>query len=246
MTIREYTLDLLSKSGCDKRSYRNVSIERATEDVRTYEAEHGEPLPFSAEEIGRELVLICNNERLEPLPPPRSLADDFYDWGSWGVGDIYEDVEKIMRDVIASGDRFTTGWHGWKKELESMCIDRTEDEIIVSVRAYMDDLDDYSIIRDCLTGEEEEKITEEQYEAIYDVLFEFPEFSTEEDESETLPLTATYEEIMAKAEELMGYCHRCLKESFHFCIGATLSELYCGMEYNELNKLINERIDKIG
>lgn len=245
MTIREYTLDLLYKSGCDKKSYRDVTVEQAISDVKSYEEDHGE-LPFSAEDIGKELILICNNERLEPLPPPKDLSEEFYNWGSWGIGDMYDNPEKILREAIASGDRFTTGCHGWKKELQSMCIERTEDEVIVSVSAYMDDLDDYAIISDCLTSEEEEKITEEQYEAIRDALFECMEFCTEEEESETLPVTATYEEIIAKAEECMDYCGRCLKESFHLCIGITLSELYKDMEYHELAKLICERIDKIG
>ena len=244
MTIREYTLDLLYKSGCDKKSYRDVTVEQAISDVKAYEEDHGE-LPFPAEDIGKELVLICNNERLDPLPPPKDLSDEFDDWGSWGVGDM-RNSEQILRDAIASGDRFTTGWHGWKKELQSMCIERTEDEVIVSTSAYMDDLEDFAIISDCLTNEEEEKITEEQYEAIRDALFECMEFITEEEESETLPVTATYEEIMAKADECMDYCERRLKEAFHLCIGITLSELYKDMEYHELDKLICERIDKIG
>lgn len=245
MTIREYTLDLLYKSGCDKKSYRNVTVEQAIADAKAYEEEHGEPLPFPAEDVGKELVLICNNERLEPLPPPRDLSNEFDEWGSWGVGDM-RDSEQILREVIASGDRFTTGWHGWRKELQSMCVERTEDEVIVSVSAYMDDLDDFAIICDCLTGEEENRITEEQLEAIRNALYECMEFSTEEDESESIPVTATYEEIMAKAEELIDYCDRCLTESFHMCIGITLSELYSDMEYNKLIELINERIEKIG
>lgn len=245
MTIREYTLDLLYKSGCDKKSYRDVTVEQAISDVKSYEEDHGE-LPFHAEDIGKELILICNNERLEPLPPPRDLSDEFCDWGSWGIGSEYINSEKILRDAIESGERFTTGWHGYKKELQSMCIERTEDEVIVSVSACMDDLDDYSIISDCLTSEEERKITEEQYEAIYDALIECMEFHTEEEETEKLPVTATYEEIMAKAEECMDYCERCLKESFHLCIGITLSELYKDMQYHKLIELINERIETIG
>lgn len=245
MTIREYTLDLLCKSGCNKKSYKNVTAEQAIADVKAYEEERGEPLPFHAEDVGKELILICNNERLEPLPPPRDLSDEFDDWGSWGIGDM-RNGEQILRDAIASGDRFTTGWHGWKKELQSMCVERTEDAVIVSTSAYMDDLDDYAIINDCLTNEEEQKITEEQYKAIRDALYECVEFFTEEEEQDTLPVTATYEEIMEKAEECMDYCERRLKESFHLCIGVTLSELYKDMEYHELIKLINERIEKIG
>jgi len=246
MTIREYTLNLLEECGCNEKSYRNITVEQAVADVKEYEKDHG-VLPFSAEDIGRELVLICNHERLEPLPPPRNLADDFNDWGSWGVGDIYEDVEKIMRDVIASGERFDSGWHEWKKELQGMRIQRTEDAVIVDVSEYMDDLEDYAIIRDCLTDEDERRITDEQFEAIENALNEmFLDFVTETEDSESLPVTATYEEIMEKAGELMDYCGRVLKESFHLCIGITLSELYSDMDPHELDKLICERIDKIG
>ena len=246
MTIREYTMTLLNECGCNEKSYRDTKVEQAVADVKAYEEEHGE-LPYPAEDIGRELVLICNHERLEPLPPPRSLSDDFDDWGSWGVGDMYADSEKILREAVAGGERFDSGWHGWKKELQSMRVQRTEDEVIVETSMYMDDLEDYAIICDCLTDEEERKITDEQLEAIANALDEmFLDFRTEVNESEKLPVDATYEEIMAKAEECMDYCERCLKESFHLCIGITLSELYKDMEYHELIELINERIDKIG
>jgi len=246
MTIREYTLNLLRECGCDERSYRDTTVDLAVADIKEYEKEHG-TLPFSAEDVGRELILICNHERLEPLPPPRSLADEFYNWGSWGVTEMYPDVEKIMREVIASGERFDTGWHGCKKELQSMSIQRTEDEVIVEVSAYMDDLEDYAIILDCLTSEEEQKITEEQCEAIANALDEmFLDFQTEIEERDKLPVTATFEEIVEKAEECLDYCGRRLKESFHLCIGITLSELYSDMDQKELDKLICERIDKIG
>ena len=36
MTIREYTLDLLYKSGCDKKSYKGVTVEQAIADAKAY------------------------------------------------------------------------------------------------------------------------------------------------------------------------------------------------------------------
>lgn len=173
---------------------------------------------------------------------------DFLDWGSWGIGDFYADREKELRDAIASGRPFDTGWHGWKKELQSMRITRTENAVIVSVNEYMDDLEDYALILDCLTDEEEQNVTEEQLEEIANQLNDlwWTEFTTETSECEELPVDASFEQIMEKARELMDALSRHLETSFHNCIGVTLSVLYDGMDKSELMKLIDDRIAKIG
>ena len=173
---------------------------------------------------------------------------DFGDWGSWGVGDFYDGHEKELRDAIESGEPFDTGWHGFKKELQSMRIQRTDGKIIVSVSEYMDDLDDYALILDCLTDEEEQKITEEQLDEIRDQLLDlwWSEFTTETSEEEELPSDVTFEQVMEKASELMDACGRQLETSFHNCIGITLSVLYDGMENSKLMDLIRERIEKFG
>lgn len=173
---------------------------------------------------------------------------DDWNWGSWGVGDFYDGNEKKLRDAIDSGKPFDTDWHGFKKELQSMRIQRTESKVIVSVSEYMDDLEDYALILDCLTDEEEQKITEEQLEEIRNQLYYlcWSEFTTETSEEEELPVNATFEQIMDKAVELIDACGRQLETSFHNCIGVTLSVLYDGMESSELMNLIDERIEKIG
>lgn len=174
--------------------------------------------------------------------------DDDWNWGSWGVGDFYDGNEKKLRDAIDSGKPFDTDWHGFKKELQSMRIQRTDDKIIVSVCEYMDDLEDYALIYDCLTEEEERKITEKQLADIRDQLCDafWCEFTTETSEEEELPVDATFDQVMAKASELMDACSRHLKTSFNNCIGTTLSVLYEGMDNSKLMDLINERIEKIG
>lgn len=169
---------------------------------------------------------------------------DFIDWGSWGLGDFYADREKELRDAIASGRPFDTGWHGWKKELQSMRIKRTKYGTNVFVNMCMDSIDDYALIFDCLTDDEEDRITYEQCEEIVNDLW-WSEFTTDANATESLPVDATFDDIVKKAHELMDICNDRLKASWHLCIDVTLTILYEGTG-NNLENMIEERIKRIG
>lgn len=244
MTIREYVLDLLKECGCDETSYKGTTVEQAIEDAKWYENEYGKQ-PFSADEIGKELVLICNNERLEPLPPPRNLANDFDDWGSWGVGDMRNGGDDL-RKAIESGEPFDSGWHGWKKELQSMRVQRVDSgEISVECYQEMDSaLEQRDLFYDFLTGDEAERLDDEMVEEIRALLFE-GDFVEEVSYDEDLPADATYEQVIETAKELMQDCDDTLKEAYHECISVTLYTMYQReMSEEELTDLINKRIEE--
>lgn len=248
-TIREYTIGLLEKTGCSLNAYKNVTVDQAVADVLSYEEENG-PCDFPAEDVGKELVLICNNERLESLPPPRSMGDDFDDWGSWGIGDFYDKPEALLKEALASGERFDTGWHGYKKELETMRIQRAEDKTIVSVHAYHDEWSHGdSLFYDALPEGEEGKVTDDMIEEIRGSLYDMmPDSNDEFDLEEDLPDDASFDDIISKAKELIAGCNQSLEEAFHMCISQTYYVLYYGHEHrsmDEVNNMIQERIREL-
>lgn len=252
MNIREFTLKLLEETGCPKGAYHRVSVEQAIEDVRTYEEEHGK-LDFPVEDVGRELILIANNESLEPYTPPPAL-EEFATNGDackWGLTDLYESDETILRKAIESGERFDTGWVGCKKEIRSMRI-RRDDEITVECHEEMDSaLEQWDLFTDFLTDEELEKL-ETGYEADIEQvrgMLMWGEFVEEITYNDTLPTDATYEEVMEKVAKLEQDCENRLKESFHECISTTLYCLYPDMAENNpegLTEMINKRIEEVG
>ena len=151
---------------------------------------------------------------------------DFNDWGSWGVGDFYKGNDTELQDAIKSKKPFDTGWHGFKKELQSMRISRTEDGTKIEVSEYMDEaLEETELFCDFLTDEELNLLTDEMIDEIRRLLYE-GDFVEDTQEFDILPYDATFEQIMQKASELMNTCSRTLQNSFHECIATTLEIMY--------------------
>lgn len=155
------------------------------------------------------------------------MSFDFDDWGSWGIGDFYKGNDAELRSAIESGKCFDTGWHGFKKELESFRVRRDNEGIMVEVLAYMDSaFEDTGLILDGITDEEAELLTDDMIEEIREYLYADTEFSDEAYDYEKLPATATFEDIMKSAKDLMNTCHDRLHDSFLSCAGTTLYVLY--------------------
>ena len=167
---------------------------------------------------------------------------DFDDWGSWGVGDFYNGNEEELRNAIESGEEFDTGWHGFKKEIQSMKISRGEDCIEVCVFEEMDDVfEQYDLFCDFLEDDEFDLLTDEKVDEIRDYLC-MGDFVQEIEDSCILPKDATFEDVMGKAEECANYCSERLHESFLECIGTTLYLLY--ENHPNRDEIIQNRIDK--
>lgn len=173
-------------------------------------------------------------------------AFDFNDWGHYGIydgKDMFYDKGQELSMFLASNIEFDTGWHGFKKEIESMRVQRVFDEgILVSVHAEMDDaMEQCDLICDCLTDEEENLLTDDMIEEIRDLLMADMEFSSEETATEIIKEDSTLEDVMKTASQLSKSCNDKLHESFLSCMAITLDVVY---NYPKDKSFIEERIAK--
>ena len=166
---------------------------------------------------------------------------DFDDWGSWGVGDFYDGNEEELKFAIESGEPFDTGWHGFKKELQSMRVVRDENGTEVSVSEYMDEaFEQDELFCDFLENDEFDLLTDEKLEEIRDYLC-LGDFVEETEDSITLQ-NPTFEDVMKAASECASYCEGRIHDSFLECISTTLYVIY----ENDPNRdeIIQKRIEK--
>ena len=167
---------------------------------------------------------------------------DFYDWGSWGVGDFYNGNEEELRKAIESSKPFDTGWHGFKKEPQSMRICRNEKHVLVSVSEYMDEVfEQDDLFYDFLEDDELELLTDKVIDEVIGYLYD-TDFVEETEEYAELPVNATFDQIMEKADELINYCSEKLNNSFHECISTTLYVIY--KDDPNRDDIIQKRIEK--
>lgn len=166
---------------------------------------------------------------------------DFDDWGSWGVGDFYNENEEELRKAIESNEPFDTDWHGFKKEIQSMRVHRDGTEVEVQVFAEMDEaFGQYDLFCDFLKDDEFDLLTDEMVDEIRDYLC-LGDFVEETEDSITLQ-NPTFEDVMKAARECANNCEERLHDSFLECIGTTLYVMY----ENDPNRddIIQERIKK--
>lgn len=171
---------------------------------------------------------------------------DFDEWSRWGFCD-FEDGDandEELKAAIASGKPFDTGWHGFSKTEYSMRIQRTETKTIVSVYSCMDSaLEQWDLFCDFLNNDELERLTDEMVDEIREYLI-MGDYAEEITEDETLSVDAGLGDIIMAAKALADSVYERLKESYHECIGDTLSVLYG--ESEETIKLVEERIRNCG
>lgn len=166
---------------------------------------------------------------------------DFYDWGSWGVGDFYNGNEEELRKAIESGKPFDTGWHGFKKEIQSMRIHRDETGVEVQVSAAMDEVfEQEDLFYDFLEDNEYELLTDEVVDEVRDYLF-MGDFVEETEDSITLQ-NPTFDDVMKAASQCANYCYKRLHDSFLECIETTLYIMY--KDNPNRDDIIQKRIEK--
>lgn len=118
----------------------------------------------------------------------------------WGISDFYEEAEKDLREILASGDDFDTGWFGCKKEINYAQIVREGGEITVCVSAHMDDLwDSEDLIYD--TMKEEVELPEDVIDSIRDFAID-DGIDDNTELSMTLSAEASYEDIVDALDTL--------------------------------------------
>lgn len=240
-TINEYAMDILKEHGCDEYTYGGnhdfCKPERIAEDLKTAYP-NGMAYPYM--DVANAIREISN---LKAKEVPQE-GFDFEDWGKWGIGDFYEDHENELRTAIASGKPFSTGWHGWRETEYTLSISRGYDVTMLDVWDCMDEaFDQFDLFADFLTSEECKMLTNEKLKEIRDDLV-MGDFCEETGYTEYLPLTATFDEIMEKASEMIEECENRLNEFFGECIATTLYVLYGDSE--ETMKLIENRKRECG
>jgi len=115
----------------------------------------------------------------------------------WGLTDWYEESEKMLREAMASGEDFDTGWFGCRKEIRYARIVRENGEYTVEVSSHSDDLwDGDDLIYDALweVAHVEEELPDDIIDSIRDAALD-DGIDDSETEQENLPGTATFEEI---------------------------------------------------
>lgn len=122
----------------------------------------------------------------------------------WGLTDLYEDAESILRGVIDSKAPFETGWIGCRKEIRYMNIQRDEDGIHIFVSAHMDDLTDSNdLIYDALWEVMHEEIDLD--DDIIDEIRECADFWGVTDQTVTeshLDSDASFDEVLLEIADL--------------------------------------------
>lgn len=115
----------------------------------------------------------------------------------WGLTDWYEESEKILREAIASEEDFDTGWFGCKKEIHYARIIRKDGLFTVTASSHSDDLwDGDDLIYDALweVSRLEEELPDDIIESIRDAAIDCG-IDDNAEETESLPSTATFEQI---------------------------------------------------
>ena len=134
----------------------------------------------------------------------------------WGLTDFYEESEKKLKDALASGEDFDTGWWGCKKEIRYARICRENGAVTVEVSCHMDDLyESDDLIYDALW--EECRTEEELPDAIIDSIRDAAIWDGIEDSTEmsdTLPHDASFDDIVAKIDRIEEWAEAKNKEMY--------------------------------
>ena len=117
---------------------------------------------------------------------------------NYNLTDFYPESEEKLREALASGEDFTTGWIGCKQEIHSVRYSRKENRITIEVSARMDDLwESNDLIYDALWSscQVEEELPDDFTDSIRECLGDDIDDHTEI--TIVLPASASFEEIMA-------------------------------------------------
>ena len=164
------------------------------------ERSHLGPTEFRSWELAvkeAERCVKCNEGfYAEELPVTPLCPGDIC---HWGFSELYANAEAKLRELLASGKDFDTGFGGSKKEIMSARFYARGDTIKVTVVQEMDDLPDlvYDAVPDGIDAEEEllDEIADSLEPPFYSI-------STSAKESKELPRSSSYEDVLNAAVEL--------------------------------------------
>lgn len=140
--------------------------------------------------------------------------NQFYDFGHYGIFEeedtFYPEVRKLLKEALASGEDFDTGWGSFKKEIESIRIQAIGDTIIVSVSESMDEIPD--LIYDCDNADD---LTDDEIDELVDCWY-LGDYSTDTDRDAYIDRDSSLEDILKVATKLVNECHDFLEAGFKY------------------------------
>lgn len=231
--IQNYALAVLLFHGCDEYSYGDppVPVEKIVEDLKKAYPK-GMDLGYTHEDVAQAILSI--SKRTYKTVPQEGFDSEI--WGRCGLSDLDPNAETELRHAVSSGKPFNTGWHYFDEADYSLRIVRDDRVTVVECHDEIDEL--FDLIDDCLFDGEE--LTDEQYDEVCEACYFDFDFTTELTESIQLPSTASFDNVMAKARELIEDCRKSLDDSYNFCLGTVLQVLYKG-DNEKIASLYEER-----
>ena len=155
--------------------------------------------------------------RLEFVRFPKEITPltDSYDTAHWGLTDLYDDAEAKLRELLASGKPFNTGWCSSKKEIASFRLRCDETEMCVEVCQDIDDVSDWSLLTDAVydLDYKEDDFSEEDYELMAD---EASFAETTWTAERYLEMPVTYDQVMDAINDAFDETDRKLEEEYDF------------------------------
>ena len=124
----------------------------------------------------------------------------------WGLTDFYPESEAKLKEALASGEDFTTGWFGCKKEIRYATYTRDAEVMTVKVSCVMDDLwESNDLIWDAwyetYHEDPEDELTREIIDSIRDAAIDAG-LSDETELTTTLPGDASFEAVVKATRDL--------------------------------------------
>lgn len=132
------------------------------------------------------------------------LEKNSYYAAKYGVSDFYDEAEQKLREAIASGEDFDTGWFGARKEINYARIVRENGAYTITVSAHMDDLwEGDDLIYDALweVAHSEDELPEDIIYSIRDAAFDCGIDDKSECE-DVLPADAQFKDIARCLDKL--------------------------------------------
>ena len=148
--------------------------------------------------------------------------DQFYDFGHYGIfaeeEALYPQVRELLQKALDSGEDFDTGWHGFKKEIQSIRIKATGNEITVEVCQSMDEMPD--LIFDCDGADD---LTDDEIDEVMRVWYG-SDYTTDTYESALTERDGSIIEILTVATKLAENCSAFLNDGYEF-VNGTVNEV---------------------
>ena len=187
-----------------------------TEDGKVYAEDNYGKAEFETwdEAVKRAQECIDATPDDPPVPKENGAWCTGADTRHWGHGDLYPDAEHSLKELVESGKPYNTGYFGSKKDESYARIINNGREVSIELVRYMDGDDDPAeLIYDAM--DDDDDFTEKEISEMVDDMLLGDYGSSEGNKAtmaETLPLSATFEDIKETIKKLDNQANSVLKD----------------------------------